>query len=39
MEFILLFIAVIVVVVFGWLLKQSLNTQPWVAEAVDEDAH
>ena len=39
MEFILLFIAVIVVVVFGWLLKQSLNTQPWVAEVVDETAH
>lgn len=39
MEFILLFIAVIVVVVFGWLLKQSLNTQPWVAETVDDTAH
>ncbi len=39
MEFILVFIAVIVVVVFGWLLKQSLNTQPWIAEAVEETAH
>ena len=39
MEFILLFIAVILAVFLGWILKQSFNTQPWVADVVDEQAH
>ena len=39
MEFILVFLAIILAVFMGWLLKQSFNTQPWVAEAVDENAH
>ncbi len=39
MEFILLVLAVILAVFFGWLLKQSFNTRPWVAETVSETAH
>jgi cytochrome c oxidase subunit 3 len=39
MEVILVFLAVFLAVFMGWLLKQSFNTQPWVAEAVDETAH
>ncbi len=39
MELILVFLAVILAVFMGWLLKQSFNTQPWVAESVDETAH
>lgn len=39
MEFILLVLAVILAVFLGWILKQSFNTQPWVAETVDDSAH
>jgi len=39
MELILVFLAVFLAVFMGWLLKQSFNTQPWVADAVDESAH
>lgn len=39
MEFILLVLAVILAVFLGWLLKQSFNTSPWVAETVGERAH
>ena len=39
MELILVFLAIILAVFMGWLLKQSFNTQPWVAETVDETAH
>lgn len=39
MEFILVFLALILATFFGWLLKQSFNTQPWVAEVVDDNAH
>ena len=39
MEFILIVLAVILATFLGWLLKQSFNTQPWVAEAVDDTAH
>lgn len=39
MEVILIFLAVILAVFLGWILKQSFNTQPWVAEAVDDSAH
>lgn len=39
MEFILLILAVILAVFLGWLLKQSFNTEPWVADVVDDTAH
>lgn len=39
MEFILLILAVMLATFFGWLLKQSFNVQPWVAESVDEAAN
>jgi len=35
----LLFLALILATLLGWLLKQSFNTQPWVAETVSETAH
>ncbi len=35
----LLFLALILATLLGWLLKQSFNTQPWVAEVVGETAH
>ena len=35
----LLFLALILATLLGWLLKQSFNTQPWVAETVGETAH
>ena len=35
----LLFLAVILATLLGWLLKQSFNTQPWVAEVVGETAN
>jgi cytochrome c oxidase subunit 3 len=36
MEIGLIVLAVMLASLLGWLLKQSFNTQPWVAEAVDE---
>jgi cytochrome c oxidase subunit 3 len=39
MEFILLVLALILAVFLGWLLKQSFNTSPWVAEPVGDNAH
>jgi cytochrome c oxidase subunit 3 len=39
MELILVFLAVFLAVFMGWLLKQSFNTEPWVAETVDDSAH
>ena len=36
MEFILVFLAIILFTFLGWLLKQSFNTQPWIAEAVSD---
>lgn len=39
MEFILLVLAAILAVFLGWLLKQSFNTSPWVAEQVSDTAH
>ncbi|MEM7433224.1 MAG: cytochrome c oxidase subunit 3 [Pseudomonadota bacterium] len=39
MEIGLIFLAVILASLIGWLLKQSFNTQPWVAEAVDEASY
>lgn len=35
----LLFLALILATLLGWLLKQSFNTQPWVAEVVSDTAH
>ena len=35
MEVGLIFLALILASLIGWLLKQSLNTQPWVAESAD----
>jgi len=32
----LIFIAGIMATVIGWLLKQTINTQPWVASAADD---
>jgi cytochrome c oxidase subunit 3 len=32
----LIFLAVIMATVIGWLLKQTFNTQPWVSSAVDD---
>lgn len=33
------FLAIILATLLGWLLKQTFNVQPWVAEAVGEVAH
>jgi len=35
----LIFLAVILASLIGWMLKQSFNTQPWVAEHVDEASY
>jgi cytochrome c oxidase subunit 3 len=32
----LVLLAIIMATVIGWLLKQSLNTQPWLANAADD---
>ncbi len=39
MEIGLIVLALILATLLGWLLKQSFNTQPWVAETVGETAH
>lgn len=39
MEIGLIFLAIMLAGLIGWLLKQSFNTQPWVAEAVEESAY
>ncbi len=39
MAIVLIFVAGIMATLLGWLLKQSFNTQPWIAEVVDETAH
>ncbi|MCH7830229.1 MAG: cytochrome c oxidase subunit 3 [Proteobacteria bacterium] len=33
------FLGIILVTLLGWLLKQTINVQPWVAETVGESAH
>jgi len=33
------FLAIILATLLGWLLKQSFNTQPWVADVVGETAN
>jgi len=35
----LIVLALILATLLGWLLKQSFNTQPWVAETVSDTAH
>jgi cytochrome c oxidase subunit III len=39
MEIGLITLAIILATLLGWLLKQSFNTQPWVAEEVSATAH
>ena len=39
MEIGLIVLAIMLATLLGWLLKQSFNTQPWVAEKVSETAH
>jgi len=39
MEIGLITLAIILAVLLGWLLKQTFNTQPWVAEEVSDTAH
>jgi cytochrome c oxidase subunit 3 len=33
----LIFLGIIMATVIGWLLKQTINTQPWVANPVDDE--
>jgi len=35
----LIVLAVILATLLGWLLKQSFNTTPWIAEAVEESSY
>ena len=39
MEIGLIFLALILASLIGWLLKASFNTQPWVAEGVEESEY
>lgn len=39
MEIGLIVLAIMLASFLGWLLRQSFNTQPWVAEVVEETAH
>lgn len=39
MEIGLIVLAIMLATLLGWLLKQSFNTQPWVAEEVSDTAH
>ena len=39
MEVGLIFLAVILASLIGWMLKQTFNTQPWIAESVDEASY
>ncbi|MGB5630694.1 MAG: cytochrome c oxidase subunit 3 [Woeseiaceae bacterium] len=39
MEIGLIALAIILATLLGWLLKQSFNTQPWVADEVSATAH
>mgnify|MGYP001811644593 FL=1 len=39
MEIGLITLALMLATLLGWLLKQSFNTQPWVAEKVSDTAH
>ena len=39
MEIGLIALAIILASLLGWLLKQSFNTTPWIAEAVEESSY
>jgi cytochrome c oxidase subunit 3 len=39
MEIGLIVLALMLATLLGWLMKQSFNTQPWVAEQVSDTAH
>lgn len=39
MEIGLVFLAIILATLIGWLLRQSFNTTPWLAEAVEESSY
>ena len=39
MEIGLIVLALMLASLLGWLLKQSFNTQPWIAEAVEESSY
>lgn len=39
MEIGLIVLAIMLASLLGWLLKQSFNTKPWVAEAVEESSY
>jgi cytochrome c oxidase subunit 3 len=39
MEIGLIVLATMLAMLLGWLLKQSFNTTPWIAEAVEESAY
>lgn len=39
MEVGLIFLAVILASLIGWMLKQTFNTQPWVADSVEESSY
>ena len=39
MEIGLIVLAIMLSALLGWLLKQSFNTQPWIAEPVEEASH
>lgn len=39
MEIGLIALAMILATLLGWLLKQSFNTQPWIADEVSDTAH
>ena len=39
MEIGLITLAIILATLLGWLLKQSFNTEPWVADQVSDTAH
>ncbi|MDH3621117.1 MAG: cytochrome c oxidase subunit 3 [Gammaproteobacteria bacterium] len=39
MEIGLIVLAIMLATLLGWLLKQSFNTQPWIADEVSDTAH
>lgn len=39
MEFGLIILAIMLATLLGWILKQSFNTQPWIAAPVEEAAY
>ena len=39
MEIGLIVLAIMLATLLGWLLKQSVNTTPWISEQVSDTAH